>query len=113
MRVLFICSRNIWRSKTAEDMYKLTPGLDVRSAGTSPFARIHVKASDILWADVIIVMEKKHKEILEQRFGARMTGKDVKVLHIPDKYHYMHPLLVEILRQKLDEYFEERSARGN
>ncbi|QOV69188.1 hypothetical protein IP582_01865 [Citrobacter sp. BDA59-3] len=35
MNVLFICSRNQWRSPTAEQVFRRYPGLNVRSAGTS------------------------------------------------------------------------------
>ena len=37
--VLFICSRNQWRSPTAEQVYRKHPLLAVRSAGTSLNAR--------------------------------------------------------------------------
>ncbi len=60
LNVLFVCSRNQWRSPTAEKLWRNHPGLRVRSAGTSPNARRHVSASDLHWADAIVVMEGKH-----------------------------------------------------
>lgn len=60
MNILFVCSRNQWRSPTAETIYKNTSGLFVKSAGTEPSAKIRINYKHILWADLIFVMEKKH-----------------------------------------------------
>jgi predicted protein tyrosine phosphatase len=65
---LFICSRNKWRSRTAEDLFKNINGLNVRSAGTSNSARIKVNENLVEWADVIFVMENSHKQWLNQRY---------------------------------------------
>ncbi len=40
MNVLFVCSRNKWRSRTAETLFRDHPQHHVRSAGTEPEARI-------------------------------------------------------------------------
>ncbi len=58
MNLLFICSRNNWRSPTAESIYKNREGFNVKSAGTEPSARIKVNAKLIDWADTIFVMKK-------------------------------------------------------
>ena len=91
--VLFVCSRNQWRSPTAETVWRKQPGLSVRSAGTSPKARRTVSASDIQWADVVIVMEHKHKSRLMADFNRLLTHKPLHVLDIPDEYRYMDCLL--------------------
>lgn len=39
MNILFICSKNQWRSPTADKVWRRHPGLSVRSAGTSPNAQ--------------------------------------------------------------------------
>jgi predicted protein tyrosine phosphatase len=95
--VLFVCSRNQWRSPTAERIWKNHPGISVRSAGTSPNARHPASQDDIRWADVIFAMEEKHKNRLLASFGILMTGKVIHVLDIPDDYKYMDPELVEEL----------------
>jgi len=95
--VLFICSRNQWRSPTAEQVYRKHPMLAVRSAGTSPNARRTVSPDDIGWASVILVMEEKHKSRLKAQFGRLLDGRAVHVLDIPDDYKYMDPELVEQL----------------
>ena len=98
LKLLFICSRNQWRSPTAEQVFRRHPGLAVRSAGTSASARRQVGAADVAWADVIIVMESKHKVRLMQDHAPLLAGKPVHVLDIPDDYRFMDPELVELLQ---------------
>lgn len=101
MNVLFICSRNQWRSPTAEQVWRRHPALSVRSAGTSPNARRHVSAQDLQWADTIFVMEEKHKSRLRAEFGRLLEHKPVHVLDIPDEYKYMDPALVGELQRSV------------
>jgi len=99
--ILFICSRNQWRSPTAETVWRRSPGLSVRSAGTSPKARRTVSAKDIEWADVIMVMEGRHKSRLKAAFPRLLEYKALHVLDIPDDYGYMDEELVTILRESV------------
>ena len=99
--VLFICSRDQWRSPTAEQIFLKHPLMSVRSAGTSPNARHKVSADDIRWANVIFVMEEKHKSRLVADFSRWLDGKTIHVLDIPDEYKYMNPELVEQLEQSV------------
>ena len=98
MNALFVCSRNQWRSPTAERVWRNEPGFQVRSGGTSPNARHTVTAGDIEWADVIFAMEKKHRSRLRADFAEFLDGKTIHVLNIPDQYQFMDPELVDILR---------------
>ena len=100
-QVLFICSRNQWRSPTAEHIFRRHPLMSVRSAGTSPNARRKVSADDIRWANVIFVMEEKHKSRLVADFSRWLDGKTIHVLDIPDEYNYMDPELVGQLEQSV------------
>lgn len=102
--VLFICSRNQWRSPTAETVWRKHPDISVRSAGTSPSARRTVSAVDIHWADVIVVMEQKHKNRLVAEFTRLLEHKPIHVLDIPDEYKYMDPELVEMLEESVGSY---------
>ncbi|WP_257658743.1 low molecular weight protein tyrosine phosphatase family protein [Parapedobacter lycopersici] len=98
MNILFVCSRNQWRSRTAEDLFKYQQH-QVRSAGTASSARIKISEKIIQWADLILVMEKRHKVILQEKFGNSLQRRKMLVLDIPDEYGYMEPELVEILEQ--------------
>ena len=75
--------------------------MSVRSAGTSPNARRKVSADDIRWANVIFVMEEKHKSRLVAEFSGLLDGKTIHVLDLPDEYKYMDPELVEQLEQSV------------
>lgn len=80
--VLFICSRNQWHSPTAEAIWRRRPGLNVRSAGTSPNARKSLEPADIRWADVVFVMERKHRQRLLADFARLLEHKPVHVIDI-------------------------------
>jgi predicted protein tyrosine phosphatase len=101
MHILFVCSRNQWRSPTAENVWRKHPRLQVRSAGTSASAKKRVTEADVEWADVIFVMEQKHKTKLRADFGDQLTGKVLHVLDIPDEYQAMDPELVQQLEQSV------------
>jgi predicted protein tyrosine phosphatase len=105
MNILFICSKNKWRSRTAETIFKNVLGHDVRSAGTDSDARIKVTEKLIQWADLIFVMEKRHKEILSKKFGISFTTRKIVVLDIEDNYQYMDEELIETLRISVSPYF--------
>ncbi|MGN8068215.1 low molecular weight protein tyrosine phosphatase family protein [Mucilaginibacter sp. 22184] len=100
--LLFICSKNQWRSPTAKLLFKNHPVHQAYSAGTSDKARIRVNQKMIDRADVIFVMERKHQQLLKQRFD--VTGKALLVLNIEDNYQFNAPELVAILEEALREY---------
>ncbi|GAB5518228.1 MAG: phosphotyrosine protein phosphatase [Rhodothermales bacterium] len=103
-RVLFICSRNQWRSPTAEQVWRRHPDIQCRSAGTSTRARRTVTAGDVQWADVIYVMETKHRNRIQAHFGRLVTYTPIVVLNIPDDYDYMDADLVAIFESELDAF---------
>lgn len=96
-KLLFVCSRNRWRSPTAGRLFDGVDGRQARSAGTEPGARIRVTAGHLGWADVIFVMEKKHLRRLREKFADELRKKPVICLHIPDNYQFMQPELVTLL----------------
>ena len=104
MNALFICSRNQWRSPTAETVFRRYPNVQARSAGTSPNARHTVSIDDIAWADKIFVMEQKHKSRLLAQFPRALQYKEMIVLDIPDDYRYMDEELIEILKESVVPY---------
>ena len=76
--------------------------MNVRSAGTAKSARRRVKENDLYWADIIFVMEDKHKARLRQDFRNALDQARLYVLNIPDEYQYMDAELIEILEAKVD-----------
>ena len=102
--LLFICSKNQWRSPTAELLFKNHPVHNARSAGTSDKARIKVNREIIAWADVIFVMERKHRQILKQLFPKDISEKTLIVLDIEDNYQFNDPELIAMLEASLQNY---------
>jgi predicted protein tyrosine phosphatase len=105
-QLLFVCSRNQWRSPTAEALFHQSNRYVARSAGTSDRARIKITAGLINWADWIFVMEKRHAAIIHQKYPDAIDGKSLLVLHIADDYQYMDAELIDILEARLSEYLE-------
>ena len=106
-KILFVCSRNRRRSLTAERVFTGVAGWQVRSAGTEDGARIKVTEGHLGWADMIVVMEKRHKERLRQKFPAALADKPCVCLFIADDYEFMEPVLVALLHEKMREHFSE------
>lgn len=106
MNILFVCSRNNWRSRTAETMLKDNQKHNVKSAGTENEARIKVTEKLINWADLIFVMEKRHKERLMQKFGTLLDDKEMVTLYIKDDYKYMDPELIDALKTSMSPYID-------
>lgn len=104
MNILFVCSRNKWRSLTAETIFKNHSDHQIKSAGTEPSARIKINAKLIIWADLIFVMEKKHRQRISERFPEETDGKEIIILSIPDDYQYMDEDLIEELTSKVSDY---------
>jgi predicted protein tyrosine phosphatase len=100
--LLFICSKNQWRSPTAELLFKDHPIYKTRSAGTSDKARIRVSQKLIDWADILFLIERKHLDIIKQRF--QPDKQTIVVLDIEDNYQFNDPELVEMLKAGLKKY---------
>ena len=93
---------NQWRSPTAEKIYAGRASVAARSAGTNKGARKTVRSSDLVWADLVLVMEQKHKQRLLAAFPGEMKFKTLHVLDIPDDYKYMDPELIEEIISAVD-----------
>lgn len=108
--ILFVCSANKQRSKTADDYFSAKyPELNFDSAGTN-LKICHKEGTNpitedvVQWADVIFVMEKRHKDGIN-KLTSENYSKKVKVLHIPDRYKYYQKELLELLDEKVEKYF--------
>jgi predicted protein tyrosine phosphatase len=99
--LLFVCSRNQWRSPTAERLFRNHAQYNARSAGTSDKARIRLTQNLICWADIIIVMERKHRSMIREKYAAQLADRPLIVLDIADNYRLNDPELVELIRSRL------------
>lgn len=107
VNLLFVCSMNQWRSPTAENVYRKREGVRARSRGTSENARRTVAADDLVWADLVFVMEYKHREQLVRKFPLETKNKEIHVLDIPDSYQYMDSVLMEEIAAAVDPIIAE------
>jgi len=103
-RVLFVCTHNQVRSRTAEQIYRNRPDLEVRSAGTAEHASVPLTPELFEWADQVFVFSKRQRRVIEERFPNSLGGKTVVCLHLPDKFEYKSPKLVIKLTGKLERY---------
>jgi predicted protein tyrosine phosphatase len=99
--VLFVCGRNRLRSPTAEQVFAAHPGLECASAGTNPDADNPLTTELVEWADLIFVMEKTHRTKLVARFGRHLAATRIVCLDIPDRYGFMDPALVDLLKARV------------
>lgn len=103
-RILFICSQNKLRSPTAEAVFADHPAIEVDSAGLNNDATVPLSEEQVRWADLIIVMEKSHRNRLNRKFKAALGGTRLAVLNIPDEYDYMDPSLIALLKIRCESY---------
>lgn len=102
--ILFVCSQNKLRSPTAEAIFANHPGIEVDSAGLNHDAEVPLSEEQVEWADLILVMEKAHRNRLNRKFKAALRSKRVAVLNIPDDYDFMDPELVTLLQARCAGY---------
>ena len=102
--VLFVCSRNRLRSPTAEAVFCDHPNVEVASAGTNHDAETPLTADLVAWADIIFVMERSHRAKVSSRFRSALKNTPVVCLDIPDKFAFMDPALIRILKTKVTRY---------
>ncbi len=110
-KVLFICTANRYRSRTAHELFEKDETLDVKSCGCIDF---YVKdTKKWYWdraqtinqglledADQIFVMDKGHIDHISKNFGDMFEHKIVN-LNIDDVYEYNDPELIKLLTERI------------
>lgn len=101
-RILFVCTANVDRSRTAEDLYRNDPRYEVRSAGVAPFATVVLTRDLLLWADRVFVMnerEDQHRTLIRIRFPD--VDRPLVDLDVEDRWRRGDPELVKLLTRRL------------
>lgn len=102
MNILFLCTANFNRSRTAQDFYRSTrTDHQFESAGLSQkycqkYGTTLCTLELLRWADKIFVMEQAHAQRIAEHVGELYLCK-VEVLNIEDVYSYMQRELIEKL----------------
>lgn len=112
INVLFVCSKNQWRSPTAEAVYRDDPRVSVRSRGTAKSARQTLQAIDLAWANLVLVMEDKHRHRLLADFPGETKLLPIEVLHIPDDYQFMDPELIELIGSSAEPFIDSAVTKA-
>lgn len=106
LHVLFVCGESWRRSSTAEKIFVTDRRITARAAGLGETISRRLNAEDLAWADLVLVMERKYVTRLRHAFKHIENLPPIDVLGIPDKYIFMNPTLVELLREGVDEALE-------
>jgi predicted protein tyrosine phosphatase len=104
LNVLFICAKNRLRSPTAEQVFADWPGVATASAGVNRDAVNPVSPELLEWAELILVMESRHRRKQAEKFRKQLGNTPVYSLNIADDYTYMEPALVQLLQQRVPLY---------
>jgi predicted protein tyrosine phosphatase len=100
--ILFVCTANVDRSRTAEDLYQADERFEVRSAGLAPFATVPLTRDLLLWADRVFVMnerEDQHRTLIRIRFPD--VDRPLVDLDIEDRWPRGDPELVSLVLRRL------------
>jgi predicted protein tyrosine phosphatase len=112
LKVLFVCGKNQWRSPTAERIYLKDARLSVRSAGLSSKSPHELSADDLRWADLVLVMERRHVSRIRSTFGSLEDLPPIESLGIPDEFRLMDPELVSLIRSGTEHCIGAHSQKG-
>jgi protein-tyrosine phosphatase len=102
MNILFVCSRNQKRSRTAECIFRNRQDINVKSAGFSTKSPVKISEELVLWADLILLMEYKHSKRLNELYR-HIHLPVTEVLNIEDRFKFMDKELIDILTEKTEE----------
>ena len=100
--ILFVCTANRDRSRTAEDLYQRDSRYRVLSAGVAPFATVPVTRELLLWAHRIFVMnerEDRHHTAIKMRFPG--IDREIVDLNVADRWPRGDPELVTLIKKRL------------
>lgn len=100
-KVLFVCTANLQRSPTAENLFQGWKGIwEAKSAGTMPHSKGNALTQDIIdWADLILAMEAVHSQYIHSHF--KCSPDKIRILNIADIYYRDDPELIGVLQQKV------------
>ena len=101
MNLLFVCSEIRLRSPTGEEVFSHYQGIHAIGCGTNADAATPVSGDLILWADIIFVMERSHRNKLSKKYRELLKNKKLVCLDIPDEYERMDPALVRLLENRV------------
>ena len=107
INILFVCSANEDRSRTAEDLYKIHPRLEVKSAGVDWNVKKRVTEGLIKWADVVLCMEEFQINMIMKEFGNLIPGKIIDYLDIEANYAILQNDPPSFIKARVDTWLSK------
>ena len=105
-KVLFVCDEDNLRSPTGTAVYGSNTDLEVRSAGFGRYSSQRVSEDMLQWADIVFVMERRHRNRIHKAFPRIYAKKRIICLYIPDEFDYMDSVLVRLLTSRCSPYID-------
>ncbi|PKP17311.1 MAG: protein-tyrosine-phosphatase [Bacteroidetes bacterium HGW-Bacteroidetes-21] len=99
--ILVVCGRNKKRSRTAEYIFKNDQRFKIRSAGLSSKSERVLNEKDILWADLIFVMDNGQRNRVWRNY-LDIKIPPIEVLEIDDNYEYLDEELISLLKDRIN-----------
>lgn len=112
INILFVCTMNFQRSKTAETIYQSDSRFYVKSAGVAKDAFNRINQENLTWANFIIVMEKRHRNKIRKEFPEIYAQKRIICLYIADEFDYMEMTLVRLIKLKFENIYVTEITKG-
>ena len=114
-KILFICTANRLRSRTAYELFSSREDIEVDSCGMNRFyvndtikwvwpEAKHFSKDLFNWADVVYVMEYYHLADITNRNKSDNWDLDLSKiinLNIEDIFEYNDPILIELLKNRV------------
>ena len=110
LNILFVCGRNKRRSPTAERIFKRDRRMNVRAVGLGDTSPRRMKDSDLRWAQLVLVMERKYLNRIRDTFREVEPLPPMLSLDISDEYQFMQPELIEVLKSSVTAALETHQA---
>ena len=98
-KILFVCNQGVYRSKTAEDLFK--GEYETKSAGIFSVKNPLTKEK-LDWADLIITMKESQRGFIAHKFPKEYMQNKILCWEIEDIYNYNDGRLTKILRKKME-----------
>lgn len=113
IKILFVCTLNQMRSRTAEELYKEDERFIVKSGGVDDEAVVQVNLESLEWADYVVVMEEMHRNWIRSCYPLIYGNKKVLNLDIPDIFYFEQPELVSQVKNKFETLYQKEMKNNS
>ncbi len=80
--------------------------LEIRTAWLGEETTAEVQSVDLEWADLIVVMDKRMRQLMHKRLRASRLAKRIICLYLPDHHDAREPDYASLLRERVFVYLD-------